>query len=570
MNNEKEEILEDNSLDNLERVKTLSPNMMVVKRFFRNKLAIVGLGILIFMFLFSFLGGIVAPYSQSQVFRKNETLKKVYAGAAINTDMNVLVKEGYDYNASDISMAVLEYQINGELSFIGKDKMFINMNSDESYGISKATAIAKIKSGKLQNVLGANLTDEIKKAFEKAQKNNQTVFYVNTTKYGINNKDVYKLEDVAIASYVIFNMYDESTSLTYDFRNAAEVAMINQKNNFFAEGKNYEIEYTNNGEIIVIYSLDGTNKKEYAMVSKYTISSVNKEFLDIQFKYDVIDAIKNNKDSFESIATNGKNTKFYLENDNGQYQIKREQVTVVNDSYAKPTKKHWVGTDSHGMDLLVRLMYGGRVSLIIGFIVVALELLIGVILGGIAGYFGKWADTLIMRIVELFNCIPTMPLYIILGTIMDYKKVPPGMRIYILAVLLACFYWTGVARMVRGQILSLREQEFMVATEAMGIKTSKRIFKHLIPNVLPQLIVIATMDLGSVILTEASLSFLGLGVKFPLASWGGIINAVNDVYVMTNYWWVWIPAGICILLTVLGFNFVGDGLRDAFDPKMKR
>ena len=522
------------------------------------------------MFLFSFLGGIVAPYSQSQVFRKNETLKKVYAGAAINTDMNVLVKEGYDYNVSDISMAVLEYQINGELSFIGKDKMFINMNSDESYGISKATAIAKIKAGKLQNVLGANLTDEIKKAFEKAQKNNQTVFYVNTTKYGINKSDVYKLEDVAIASYVIFNMYDESTPLTYDFRNAAEVAMINQKNNFFAEGKNYEIEYTNNGEIIVIYSLDGTNKKEYAMVSKYTISSVNKEFLDIQFKYDVIDAIKNNKDSFESIATNGKNTKFYLENDNGQYQIKREQVTVVNDSYAKPTKKHWVGTDSHGMDLLVRLMYGGRVSLIIGFIVVALELLIGVILGGIAGYFGKWADTLIMRIVELFNCIPTMPLYIILGTIMDYKKVPPGMRIYILAVLLACFYWTGVARMVRGQILSLREQEFMVATEAMGIRTSKRIFKHLIPNVLPQLIVIATMDLGSVILTEASLSFLGLGVKFPLASWGGIINAVNDVYVMTNYWWVWIPAGICILLTVLGFNFVGDGLRDAFDPKMKR
>ena len=124
--------------------------------------------------------------------------------------------------------------------------------------------------------------------------------------------------------------------------------------------------------------------------------------------------------------------------------------------------------------------------------------------------------------------------------------------------------------MVRGQILSLREQEFMVATEAMGIRTRKRIFKHLIPNVLPQLIVIATMDLGSVILTEASLSFLGLGVKFPAASWGSIINAVNDTYVMTNFWWVWIPAGICILLTVLGFNFVGDGLRDAFDPKMKR
>ncbi|MBN2882011.1 MAG: ABC transporter permease, partial [Clostridia bacterium] len=130
--------------------------------------------------------------------------------------------------------------------------------------------------------------------------------------------------------------------------------------------------------------------------------------------------------------------------------------------------------------------------------------------------------------------------------------------------------WPGIARMVRGQILSLREQEFMIATEATGISVSKRIFKHLIPNVMPQLIVISTLSLGGVILTESVLSFLGLGVKFPFASWGNIINAVSDVHVMTNYLFVWIPAGFCILITVLGFNFIGDGLRDAFDPRMKR
>ena len=124
--------------------------------------------------------------------------------------------------------------------------------------------------------------------------------------------------------------------------------------------------------------------------------------------------------------------------------------------------------------------------------------------------------------------------------------------------------------MVRGQILSLREQEFMTAAEATGISVYRRIFKHLVPNVIPQLIVVATMGLGDIILVEATLSFLGLGVKYPFASWGNIINAVNDVYVMTNYLFVWIPAGMLILLTVLGFNFVGDGLRDAFDPKMKR
>lgn len=570
MNTEKDNMLEENSLDNIERVKTLSPNMMVVKRFFRNKLAIVGLGILLFMVLFSFLGGIVSPYGQTEVFRRTDVLKKDYAGASINKDMNVSIKDGYDYDASDISMAILEYQIQGELSTIGEDTMFVNSLNEQSHIVSKANPVAKVVAGVLQPELGATVTQEMTDGYNNAVVNGQNVFYVGEVKYGINNENIYQLEDVAIASYMIFNMYSEDTVLSYDFRTAAESAFASGINTFAVADVNYEIEYTNEGEIMVIYSNDGVNRTEYAMVSKYTISSINKEFLDVEFKYAVIDAIKNDKDTLTAKATDGKETKFYLKDTNGQYSIKREKETTVNDSYAKPSKKHWVGTDSHGMDLLTRLMYGGRVSLLIGFIVVGLELLIGVFLGGIAGYFGKWVDTLIMRVVELFNCIPTMPLYIILGTIMDYKKVDPELRIYILAVLLAAFYWTGVARMVRGQILSLREQEFMVATEAMGIRTSKRIFKHLIPNVLPQLIVIATMDLGGIILTEASLSFLGLGVKFPLASWGGIINAVQDVYVLTNYPWIWIPAGICILLTVLGFNFVGDGLRDAFDPKMKR
>lgn len=153
---------------------------------------------------------------------------------------------------------------------------------------------------------------------------------------------------------------------------------------------------------------------------------------------------------------------------------------------------------------------------------------------------------------------------------MDYLQIDPRMRIFMLCLILGLISWTTIARMTRGQILSLREQEFMIATEATGIRVSRRIMKHLVPNVIPQIIVISTMELGSVILMEATLSFLGLGVKFPYASWGNIVNAVNDSYVLTNYWFVWIPAGCLILLTVLGFNFVGDGLRDAFDPKMKR
>jgi peptide/nickel transport system permease protein len=175
-----------------------------------------------------------------------------------------------------------------------------------------------------------------------------------------------------------------------------------------------------------------------------------------------------------------------------------------------------------------------------------------------------------MRIVDIFYCIPSMPLIIILGAAMDAMRVNPTVRMIYLMLILGFLGWPGIARMVRGQILSLREQEFMTAAEATGLSVSRRIFKHLVPNVIPQLIVSVTMGLGGTIITEATLSFLGLGVKFPFASWGNIINDVNDTYVLTNYWFIWIPAGVCLLVTVLAFNLVGDGLRDAFDPRMKR
>jgi peptide/nickel transport system permease protein len=222
------------------------------------------------------------------------------------------------------------------------------------------------------------------------------------------------------------------------------------------------------------------------------------------------------------------------------------------------------------MDMMTRLMYGGRVSLLVGFIVEFIATVLGVLFGGISGYFGKWVDNLIMRVVDIFYCIPSTPIIIILGAAMDATGVDPTLRMVYLMLILGFLSWPSVARLVRGQILSLREQEFMTATEATGLSVHRRIFKHLVPNVIPQLIVSCTMGLGSTIITEATLSFLGLGVKFPFASWGNIINDVNNTFVLTNYLFIWIPAGVCLLVTVLAFNLVGDGLRDAFDPRMKR
>ena len=238
--------------------------------------------------------------------------------------------------------------------------------------------------------------------------------------------------------------------------------------------------------------------------------------------------------------------------------------------YQAPSADHLLGTDGRGMDLLTRLMYGGRVSLLIGFIVVAIETTIGVIMGGIAGYYGKWVDSLIMRLVDIFNCIPFMPVMLLIGVVMSGVQMSELNRIMILMIVMGVLGWSYIARIVRGQILSLREQEYMMATEALGIPAWRRIVKHLVPNVVPQIIVIATMNLGGVILTESSLSFLGIGVRYPSASWGNMIEAITNEHIMSSYPFTWIPPGVCILLTVLAFNFLGDGLRDAFDPKMKR
>ena len=243
---------------------------------------------------------------------------------------------------------------------------------------------------------------------------------------------------------------------------------------------------------------------------------------------------------------------------------------VALNAKAAPSLVHLLGTDENGMDIFVRLMYGGRISLFIGFIVVFLETIIGVVLGGISGYFGGLVDQIIMRIVDIFNCIPTLPILLIASAVIDSWNLSPDQNIYVLMIIITIFGWSGTARIVRGQILSLREQEYITATEVMGLPTWRKIFKHLIPNVMPQLIVSMTLGLGSVILYESTLSYLGLGVQYPKAAWGTMIASTNDDTILKYHLNMWLPAGLLIVIAVLGFNFIGDGLRDAMDPKARK
>lgn len=545
---------EEMHLDDAARVRVLSPGMMVFKRFIRNKLAIVGIVIIAFMFLFSFVGGLIIPYSQSQVFYTTEQILKDYAGATAIDQYQIQQAEGASL-PSDIFSKTLIAASTGKYVFETRDGSLLGLGSvgENVYIIYSLEKVNKLlrKNADYDAAVAAGenfFTDS----------DGKTYVFQDT---GAANPDVYVGTELGVAAMKSFTSFDKNETFPYEFYRESLVAIANGENEFELGGSKYTVD----GEVV---SKDGS---EYALVSDVNFNAANAGvYLSPAYKEAALDAVAKGDSSFTFADEDGIEVEYRIENKNGQYTFKKFQETRVIDTYARPSKEHLVGTDANGMDLLARLMYGGRISLLIGFVVIFIEVFIGMIIGGVAGFFGGWVDNILMRVVDVVYCIPTMPLYLILGSIMDYYQASATTRIYMLCVIMAVIGWVGIARIVRGQILSLREQEFMVAAEATGISTYRRIFKHLIPNVVPQLIVFASMGLGDVILAEATLSFLGLGIKYPAASWGSIINAVNDSYVMSNYVFVWLPAGLFILLTVLAFNFIGDGLRDAFDPKMKR
>ena len=572
------------SLNDDRRVKVLSPGALVAKRFFRNRLAVVGLSILVFMFVFSFIGGLLSPYGEDQFFYREDQINKEFAVVTENTDFRYMAKDSNLFGSAVQAQTMLAIQKNTPtFSYNGTNYALMQEGAD-FYSISSG--------GKL---IGIAYKDVVSPSTEGQALSFEFVYAALKSHAALEQE----LEDEAAQETAgaseAAGATDE-TSAPAESTEPAEPAEPAVKS-FTVDGLTYTID--EDGGVL-------QGEQEVAYISRYIVQAIMPDvFLSRDFKEKLIDTIDAGETKFtytdeslilddetdtalegeeagigamddglpeEDNTVSSATAEYTIERsqNHANWIIRQQQSSRQYDTYRSPCAKHWLGTDKYGMDMLTRLMYGGRVSLMIGFIVIIIETVLGVILGGVAGYFGGWIDNLIMRLVDIFYCIPSMPIILILGAAMDQQRVEPGKRLIYLMLILGILGWAGIARLVRGQILSLREQEFMTATEACGISVKSRIFKHLIPNVIPQLIVNCTMGLGSVIITEATLSFLGLGVKFPFASWGNIINDVNNTHVLTTYWFIWIPAGLLLLLTVLAFNLVGDGLRDAFDPKMKR
>ena len=602
------------ALSDESRVKVMSPSMLVFKRFIRNKLAVIGFIILAVMFLFSFVGPIFSPYEEAQQFKYNITEFSTFAefkmsdqytffnteGAQIPdvtrtlsmsqlftmtndfAKLNVVSADGKTYFAARLGAGSFELLSSAEVARYTK-------NADGTYTLVSSTeAVPAGAEQHMASTLALSTDGSCKFLFNGFAADGITPITQNYIAETVTDP----ANPTAAPTVVLGKAVEECVATTLVFHDveAGSVAKLSEAEktsivmNYYAMGAmqpvgTYTCDAVNaNGEMLV--KNGGT---DVVALTPYVINAKNAgEFIAFELKTvlaaeaNKLAAAKENSGSVER-DEDGKTVTYKLDKvtDNyagtgAAYQLKKEAVNQLLDKTAAPSSKHLLGTDTGARDVMTRLMYGGRVSLMVGFVVVGISLVIGVIMGGIAGYFSGWVDVIIMRFIELFNCIPFYPMMMIIGSILDQYDISPQARIYLLMVLLGVLNWPGIARIVRAQILSLREQDFIVATEACGIPVSRRIFRHLIPNVVPLLIVNATMSLGGIIITEATLSFLGLGVKHPAASWGSIINQAQDSFVLNSYPWIWIPAGILILLTVLGFNFVGDGLRDAFDPKMKR
>ena len=661
------EIPEEKTLDDLSRVKVLSPGRKVFKRFIRNRLAVLGSILLITMFVFSFIGPLFYPYGQKQIFYKYDEQKVNYAMAKDNTAYN-----GFDLDSSIVVEGTVKNVMNSRIKtmisndqavetvFGEKGTYVIERLAEDIYQLSAAEVQQVCTYGNTVSEIGAytmvgkkieyktapveGLEEAMKKAVAEEpaggsfELNGITYTYtrgkaksfpITASLQGMNytgdpmdegfeqaveaaaqegksfeyngatylmKKNGQAFEVYALGETRPAKLYSRLTvdTISPDIKVSTEMrvqAMLKaaEGGTFTADGAEYSVK--NEDGALIIRDAEGNEAFE---LTPFSVRRYNgDDNMDYQLKKAVQNRIREMRTAGEKTGemihplpmqdANGKymygedgalqyndSEMTISQRETGEYVINCNQVIYVIDMYAPISREHILGTDGDGFDVMARIMYGGRVSLLVGFVVVFLETFLGVLMGGLAGYYGGWVDMLIMRLVDIFYCLPTLPIMIILGAMMDAMRMDTYLRLIIMMAALGIMGWAGVARLVRGQILMLRDQEFMVATEATGIRVKDRILHHLVPNVMPQLIVQATMGIGGVILMESTLSFLGLGVKHPLATWGTIINSVSSASAMKHYAFIWIPVGLLICITVIAFNFVGDGLRDAYDPKAKR
>ncbi len=604
-----------------------SPSLMTVKAFFRRKLAVGALIVLIAMFLFVFIGPLFFPMDLTYTdplqanMAPNYTLMKVPAGLKDNiksingfADFTVGVSNDNTFyiwgntknQLTGVDFTKLPDEIQpGKVAHAaaGSDHV-IAITTDGKvvgWGNSSNGQYGPLKAGDEQ--FYTQMPDELLNGTIDPNEVEQLVCGYQCTAlvmkdgtgymWGNNNAmislpefargDKYNvdLEKVAFSNYyALYLMEDGSVtggqSLSFHMQSAVSSTGETIKNlkNYIADKKVVDIAATNNCYAMVLD--DGS-------VLVFGAASYGERDLPADMKGKKIVSVSAGTRHFVAVGEDGQ-VYSWGHNDGGQCDLAGEttktvftgakQTYLVNEDHeltdSAGFRGYLMGTDNMGRDTLTRIVHGGKMTMTIGAVAVIVSTVIAIIVGCVSGYFGGWVDMLLMRITEICSSIPFLPFAMMLSYIIRTMDIPETTRIFIIMVMLGLLSWTGLARMIRAQVLAEREKEFVTAAQAMGVRERAIAFKHILPNVISVILVSVTLDFAGCMLTESSLSYLGFGVQQPQPTWGNMLNGANNSLVIQNYWWQWVFPSIFLSVATISINIIGDTLRDVLDPKSSR
>ena len=606
------------SVENLE-----SPTKMAVKAFFRRKLAVCALVVLISLFLFVFIAPLFIPmnlnytdslqadiapnYSMLKVpkeLRKNVKTISGFGNFSVGvSNENTIYMWGYTKDAlkkTDISDFPDEIN-NGNVytAAAGSDHVVAITTNGKivAWGDSNRAQFGNTAIGDglvympdhLSDGLDITKIDQLICGYQvTALVYDGELFVWGNGNNMINLRDMIsasskklnegiKVKKVALSNYYGMILYDDGsieapaylnnkTTLTSNRNGKVKLSEIGNGAVDIAATNNCFVIISNSGEVFV------QGSGEYGEADIADIPHSEKPV-----------SISGGTRHF-AVITDANKVYSWGHNDYGQTDINGEDATdvfavskqtyLVN-SEGEMTKRvgmkgYLFGTDKLGRDTFTRIIHGGKMTMTVGAVAVIVSTIIAVIVGCISGYFGGWVDILLMRVTEIFSAIPFLPFAMMLSYIIQKNPINETTRIIIIMVMLGLLSWTGLARMIRGQVLAEREKEFVLAAKAMGIKEKKIAFKHILPNVISVILVSVTLDFAGCLLTESSLSYLGFGVQQPRPTWGNMLNGANNSIVIQNYWWQWVFPAIFLSIATVSINIIGDTLRDVLDPKSSR
>jgi len=602
-----------------------SPSVMAVKSFFRRKLAVVALVVLVSLFLFVFIGPVILPmdvnytdplqanmapnYSYLRVPAELENNVREISGfsgftVGVNQDneifiwgsvKNKLTKADYGAIPEEVKEKGVAHAAAGSDHIIaittdGKVVGWGNGNTGQfGYVKNETDPYIQMPEQLLTGTIDASQVRQLVAGYQCTalvmQDGTMSVWGNMNSQLSLkemHTKFQEGIQKVAFSNYYALMLREDGTvtggqTLSFNMVSAfsSTEGVIKNLRSYMKDKKALDIAATNNcyaivmedGSIVVFGAAEYGEKDVPAAPAgeKYVkVIGGTRHFVALTDKGTVV--AWGHDDHGQVSGVNGKTAEQLFAGAKQTYLADAEGQITDRAGF----KGYLMGTDSSGRDVFTRIIHGGKMTMTIGAVAVIVSTIIAIIIGCISGYFGGWVDMLLMRITEIFSSIPFLPFAMMLSYVIRTMPIGETMRIFIIMVMLGLLSWTGLARMIRAQVLAEREKEFVIAAQSMGIKETAIAFKHILPNVISIILVNITLDFAGCLLTESSLSYLGFGVQQPQPTWGNMLNGANNSIVIQNYWWQWVFPAIFLGIATISINIIGDTLRDVLDPKSSR